>query len=53
MPYSGTITTALPGHAEPFSHSDETAKPGCYAVTLGDSKIKVELTATAHAAVHR
>ena len=53
MPYSGTITTALPDHAEPFSHSEETAKPGYYAVTLGASKIKVELTASAHAAVHR
>lgn len=53
MPFVSTITTALPGHAEPFSHTDETTEPGYYAVTLGTSKIKVELTATGHAAVHR
>jgi predicted alpha-1,2-mannosidase len=39
--------------AQPFSHADETAKPGYYEVLLGDSKIKVELTATAHAGFHR
>ena len=36
-----------------FSHSDETARPGYYAVSFGDPKIKAELTATAHAGFHR
>jgi len=53
MPYAGTITDALPDHLAPFSHDTEVAEPGYYAVTLDDSKIRVELTATAHAAVHR
>ncbi|MCO4763960.1 MAG: GH92 family glycosyl hydrolase [Myxococcales bacterium] len=53
MPFATTITDALPAHAEPYSHDDEEAEPGYYAVTLGNSKTRVELTATAHAAVHR
>ncbi|MEN6449148.1 MAG: hypothetical protein ABFC96_01530, partial [Thermoguttaceae bacterium] len=36
-----------------FSHADETARPGYYCVLAGDPKIKVELTATAHAGLHR
>ena len=37
----------------PFSHADETARPGYYSVALADPKIKVELTAAAHAGFHR
>ncbi|MEN6459014.1 MAG: GH92 family glycosyl hydrolase [Thermoguttaceae bacterium] len=37
----------------PFSHSDETARPGYYSVLLGEPRIKAELTATAHAGFHR
>lgn len=36
-----------------FDHATEDAEPGYYAVTLGDNDVRVELTATAHAAVHR
>ena len=36
----------------PFSHQNEIARPGYYQVKLGNG-IKVELTATAHAGVHR
>ena len=36
-----------------FSHATEKASPGYYAVTLDDTKIQVELTATDHVAVHR
>lgn len=57
MPYAGTVTDALPEHTAPFSHATEEAEPGYYAVTLDDkneqAKIRVELTATSHAAVHR
>jgi putative alpha-1,2-mannosidase len=40
-------------HGSPFSHATERASPGYYAVTLGASEVKVELTATARVAVHR
>ena len=53
MPIATTVTTALPDHEAPFSHATELAEPGYYTVTLDDSKIRVELTATGHAAVHR
>jgi predicted alpha-1,2-mannosidase len=36
----------------PFSHSDETAKPGYYAVTLGNG-VKCELTAANRTGLHR
>ena len=41
------------GYRAPFSHRDETASPGYYAVRLRDSGVRVELTATARAAMHR
>ncbi len=41
------------GYHLQFSHSNETARPGYYSVVLDDSKIKAELTATAHAGLHR
>lgn len=37
----------------PFSHEDETASAGYYAVTLRDEGIRAELTATPHAGLHR
>jgi len=36
-----------------YDHGTEDTEPGYYAVTLADSDVRVELTATAHAAVHR
>lgn len=36
-----------------FSHEDETASPGYYAVDLKSAGVKVELTATSHVGVHR
>ena len=39
--------------ASTFSHDTEIATPGLYAVTLDDTGIRAELTATDHAAVHR
>lgn len=41
------------GYTATFSHTDEIAKPGYYAVTLKDRNIRVELTATPRTGVHR
>ena len=41
------------GYRARFSHQDEIARPGYYAVTLPDYQVKVELTATARAGLHR
>lgn len=47
-------TKAKPrSHGSRFSHDRETAAPGYYSVTLDDSGVLVELTATARVAVHR
>jgi len=55
MPTIGmTAGKAAPrGHGSKFSHSTEVASPGYYAVTLDDTGIRVELTATTHVAFHR
>jgi predicted alpha-1,2-mannosidase len=37
----------------PFSHDNELAEPGYYRVSLDRYNIKAELTATAHAGMHR
>ena len=41
------------GHGSKFSHASEKAAPGYYAVTLDDSQIQVELTATTHVGLLR
>ena len=41
------------GYASPFSHGNETARPGYYAVRLGEGNIYVELTATNRVGLHR
>ncbi|NPD65930.1 glycoside hydrolase family 92 protein [Lichenicola cladoniae] len=41
------------GYRSRFSHDTEHAEPGYYAVTLSDSGIRAELTATARVGVHR
>lgn len=41
------------GYGSRFSHSSEIAQPGYYAVTLEDSRIRAELTATTRVGVHR
>ncbi len=51
MPVGGPLDLA--DYSSAFSHDDEEAAPGYYAVTLGDTGVRVELTATAHAAMHR
>ena len=41
------------GYISRFSHDDEVAEPGYYAVTLQDYGIRAELTASARVGVHR
>jgi predicted alpha-1,2-mannosidase len=41
------------GYRSRFRHESEQASPGYYAVTLDDSGIRVELTASARVGVHR
>ena len=41
------------GYLCPFAHKDEVARPGYYSVVLQNPKVKVELTATAHAGFHK
>jgi putative alpha-1,2-mannosidase len=42
-----------PAYASSFSHDDEQASPGYYAVTLKDSNVRAELTTTTRVGVHR
>src|SRR4249919_2365025 len=41
------------GYTSRFSHEDEVAQPGYYAVTLSDYGVRAELTAGARVGVHR
>ncbi len=41
------------GYRARFSHDQETSRPGYYEVYLPDYQVKVELTATARAGLHR
>ena len=60
MPYTGNVRTGKGtdkehqiGYGSLFSHKNETARPGYYAVKLDDSGIKVELTASERVGFHR
>ena len=53
LPMVGPLKTEKKDHASTFSHKTEEASPGYYAVTLDDYKVRAELTATAHAGLHR
>ncbi|WP_329123743.1 GH92 family glycosyl hydrolase [Streptomyces sp. NBC_01465] len=46
LPVTGDVGAAPWDRVEHFSHTDEKAEPGYYAVTLDDSKVRAELTAT-------
>lgn len=53
-PLSGKIPDQqVRGYPQAFSHADEKASPGYYGVIFSESKIKAEVTATAHAGLHR
>jgi len=41
------------GHPSSFSHKDEKAEPGYYAVKIDEAKLLVELTATTRVGFHR
>lgn len=49
----GDPATPGSGYTSRFSHDGETAQPGYYAVTLQDSGVRAELTASARVGVHR
>ncbi len=49
----GTADAPDKGYRSAFSHSNEKASPGYYAVTLDDHDILAELTATMRTGVHR
>lgn len=49
----GDIEKTQPGYRSRFSHSSEHAEPGYYAVTLQDSAVRAELTASERVGVHR
>jgi len=49
----GTRDLKEKGYLSPFRHDTEEARPGYYAVTLDDTKIRTELTATERAGMMR
>jgi len=53
MATSGKLRTRGNRYASTFSHDQETAAPGYYAVRLADYDIGAELTATMHCGFHR
>lgn len=60
MPRTGSVRTKPgsrerpeEGYRSPFSHDAEKAEPGYYAVSLKDTGIRAEMTATERAAIHR
>ena len=52
MPTTDPEAIAIDDWAAAYGHDDEEAEPGYYAVTLATG-VRVELTAAAHAGVHR
>ncbi|MFD9960780.1 GH92 family glycosyl hydrolase [Amycolatopsis sp. NPDC058986] len=46
LPVAGDVGAAPWDRVEHFTHDGEKAEPGYYAVTLADSKVRAELTAT-------
>lgn len=53
MPFVGKVDLNNTSYASPFSHKNETATPGYYSVLLDKYKVKVELTATKRAGLHK
>jgi predicted alpha-1,2-mannosidase len=49
----GSLRNMLSGYTSPFSHKQETAKPGYYAVKLKRYNIDVQLTATPRVGFHQ
>ena len=58
MPTTGDVrlnngADGKPGYSSTFSHDEEVARPGYYAVTLRDHGIRAELTTTLRVGIHR
>lgn len=53
MPFTGERHRTWDAYRSSFSKTSENATPGYYTVTLHQAKVKAELTATTHAALHR
>lgn len=53
MPFTGERHRTWDAYRSSFSKASENATPGYYTVTLDQAKVKAELTATTHAALHR
>ena len=53
MPFTGESHRTWDAYRSSFSKTSENATPGYYTVTLDQAKVKAELTATTHAALHR
>lgn len=49
----GDVTKPGSGYTSRFRHETESAQPGYYAVTLDDSGVRAELTASARVGIHR
>ncbi len=49
----GTASEPEKGYRSRFNHETESARPGYYAVTLDDYKIKAELTSSERVGVHK
>ena len=52
-PSVGEVAVVPESYASAFSHDDEEAAPGYYAVTLDDPDVRAEVTAAQRAAIHR
>ena len=53
MPFTGERHRTWDAYRSSFSKTSENATPEYYTVTLDQAKVKAELTATTHAALHR
>lgn len=53
MPFTGERHRTWDAYRSSFSKTTENATPGYYTVTLDQAKVKAELTATIHTALHR
>ncbi len=53
IPTTGELQTSEEGYASLYSHEEETANPGYYAVNLLDHDVFAELTSTPHCGFHR
>ena len=53
MPFTGDCDLSRTNFASAYRKETQTAKPGCYAVTLDDNHARVEIAVSAHSALYR